>query len=385
MTLTAEGLEIPSTLDILDRMSGDQRATIDPLLPTDPISIVGSHNGIYASQEREVWEVLQILFSSLDYRKAEGALLDGLLALRGSAREPAKRSRFTGTRRLLVTLAAGQSVTAGVNLFGIPGTDIEFQATSSASNPGPGTLDYLISAECTVEGPVTAPAGTVTAVVTPGPTAVTNPYDAVLGEPIELDDDFRNRSDGELARPGSGTVRALPADMLAIRNDDDSAPVRAVEIIENLTMTNGVNGLRARSYEVVIWDGPAQEAQNSAIEAVMAANRVPGMFGIYSRPGQLATTVELEIVVGTGYAGDDAVKAAVVAYFDTLGPSIDTRTGIVSWSKISDAVDDVAGIERVDQITITIDGGAPVVNGNARPGVRQVATIQLADITITHV
>jgi hypothetical protein len=381
--VTAEGIDIPSVQELLDDMGADQRGTIDPLLATDPDSVVGSHNGIFASQNRELWEVVQIAFWAMDYRKAEGALLDAILALRGSAREGETPSTFRGSRRLLVTLAAGQSVVADVNLFGIPGTDIEFIAKSSHANPGPGTLDYLVTAECTVDGPISAPAGTVTAVITPGPAAVTNPFDAVLGSDIEKDRPFRERSDGELARAGAGTRRAVTADLKAIQNEDGSFPVRSVEIIENRTSTNGVNGLPPHSWQAIVWDGPGGDADNAAIFEVLNANKVPGIGNGFLRPGQIATTINLELLITEEYAGDTAVKDAIIAYFDTVRPSVSTTTGIVSFSKVFDAIDDVAGIEQIDEIQMQLTGGPLTTNGNVRPGIREVAVVQAADITIS--
>ncbi len=391
--VTSAGIEIPALTEILAQLSDEQRAQIDALLPTDPDSVIGDHNAIYASHERELWEVLEIVFWGMDPRKAEGALLDAVLAIRGSKREPATPSTFKGTRRLEVTLEAGESVTPGVTRFGIPGTDIEFVVLDvdgeDTSNPGPGTLVYLISAECTVDGPTVAPAGQVTQITVPGPgnpSAVTNPFDAVLGSVIESDAAFRVRSEKEIGRSGSGTYRAVYADLIALRNDDGSSPVRSVTIIENGTSTDGVNGLPAHSYQILLWDGPGQDAQNAAVFEVLLNNKVPGIGQSLVRPTQKKTEIDLQLVTTTGYAGNDAVRAAIVAYFDVeVTPrGADAFSGFVAWSKIAEAALTVEGVDRVDQITISIAGQSTVVNSNSQPGEREVAVIEdSADITFS--
>jgi hypothetical protein len=382
-----EGLAIPSVQDILDRMSTEQRATIDPLLPTDPDSVIGSHHGIDASAEREFWEALLVAFWAMDPNKAEGVLLDACLALRGSKRKAASKSRFVGSRRLEVQLDAGGSITAGVTKFTIPGTTTEFVSTESHTNPGPGALIYLVSAEASVTGPVQGPANTVTGHSGGvGILDVQNDYDAVLGTDIETDQAFRRRSEQELARAGAGTYRSVRADLLALQNDDGSLPIRAVEIVENRTDSVDANGLLPHSYKAIIWDGQAQEADNTLVIETMFANHIPGIVGSAVRPTQKDHAIDVEILTTSEYAGHDAVKERLATWHDeTVNPENGAGSGVVSFSEIIEALmgeNGVPGIKRVLSVTQTFNGSS-VVNDQIEPATFEIAVTSTALISVS--
>jgi hypothetical protein len=381
----AQGLIVPSVQDILDDIGADQRANIDPLLATDADSIVGSGNGIFASQDRELWECLQLLAASFDPDQAEGSSLDAVCALTGTERTPAYPSRFKGSRKLSVTLDPAGVVTSGVSKFGIPGTTIQFVATETVTNGTALQAVFLVAAECTVNGPTHANAGTVTAIVTPGPgiVAVTNVHDVILGADTESDESLRQRRELELRQSGSGTKDAIIADILAIENDDGSKPVRSAQIIENNTDAT-VNGVPPHSYQLIVWDGPGMDADDDDVTAVVFANHVPGINAFAVRPTQRTLTISITLRYTTAYVGDAAVKQALADYISLeLEPNAGGTTGTVRFSKLIAVAMGLAGVDEISSITLQLSSDPPVVLADVQPALREIAVTDTSLISVT--
>lgn len=394
MTLTAEGLEIPSLQELLDRRAALQRASIDPLLANTGDSVLGNLNGIEASHDREAYEAIQIVASAINPDNAEGALLDGVCAITGTLREGQTATRFSGTRKLVVNLDDGAIITGGVTTFAVTAApSIEFVADATFENDTGINNDFEISATCTTLGPIVVNANTVTTVVTstPGLVSVNNPTDAITGDDVETDEALRARRERELRQIGSSTVPGLTADLQAIEDEDGNNPVLSAVVLENYE-DYWVSYLPPHSFAPIIWDGLGQDADDDAVSAVIATNRPPGIKSIgtegtapnqWSRATQSEFEVELTLRVSSAYAGDDAVKAAVALRAASLVPrGTESGSGVVAYSAFLDAALHVAGVNRVTLIRMRFASGAWVSHTDLTPDVGAVGVTSTGSVTV---
>lgn len=394
MTLTAEGLEIPSLEELLARRAAAQRASIDSLLANTGDSVLGNINAIEASHDREAYEVLQTLTNAINRDHAEGAMLDAVCAITGTPRNPARATRFAGTRPLLVNMNNGATVTAGVTKFAVTANPaIEFVATKTVTNAG-ATADIEIEAECTTLGAIQVGAGTVTTIATPtaGLNYVTHTEDAITGAEIETDAALRLRAERELRAPGASTVGGIASDLLAIEDADGNNPILSCVILENVE-DYWVGSLPPHSFKAVIWDSAGADADDADVIAVIADNRPAGIKAvgdIGTAPNQFSRAVqadfEVEVTIRksvSGYGGDDAVKAAVLARAVELGPRGDTDgSGVIAFSAFLDAVMHVPGVNRVTLVRLKFSSGAWVENTDLVPGLGEVGVTELASISV---
>lgn len=182
--------------------------------------------------------------------------------------------RDAATRSLVtcnLSLNAVTTVPAGsvIAVAGQPNLQFELVAdvTSTVLGVYPGVF------QATVVGPVPANAGTLTSIVTPvsGWTAVTNPLDATLGTNTETDTALRVRRLEEITRPGAATANAIRADVLAV------AGVLQCKVYENYTEATDADGVPAKSFETLVWDGNTPVADNTEIVTAIYGSKPAGI------------------------------------------------------------------------------------------------------------
>lgn len=396
--LDSSGVVIETVEEILQELATEQQTQIDPLVGTDPPSLLGQLNGIFASHEREAQETVQALASSLNRANAEGAVLDAVCAITGTSRNPATPSRFKGTRRLSWNLEPGATVTSGITKASVAGRpDLVFVATETVTNSGGVAADFLVAHECETLGPIPVVAGTCTVIATPGAglNTVTNPLDAVIGSDVEGDTELRIRAEREVRRQGGSTASAIAADILAIENEEGERPVISVTVLENTSDVASAFGLPAHSFEVIIWDGIGANAEDLDVAAVIAANRPAGIvsYGTTSAGGEKFTrptqrTVEITNIVvyyGPGLASADEVKATIANLLNSIqrpcsDPGVD---GIVPWSTYVSAVAQMTGVSRVGSLAWRFAAGPTVTNTDLAPGIREIAVTSTGSISVT--
>ncbi len=395
--ITPEGIEIPSLEDIQTQIAEEQRAApvLGPLVANDPESLLGQMNAIEASKDRDAWEAVQTAFWSLNRNKAEDAVLDGLNAITGTTRAAAKPTRFVGSKKLLVTMTAGAIITKDVTKFAVTGSIPLRVFVAKEDFTAPIDDDFRIEAWAEIPGPFPANAGTVTTIVTPttGVSAVVNNFDAVIGSYVESDEAFRARADEEVSQSGGSTVPGLKADLLALEEDDETHPILAVDIIENIEDTfDFVTGLPPHSFEPVIWDGVGQDAEDEDIAEIIKANRPAGIKNVgdeelsidgvpyrWSRPTQIQTEIAITLYKDSSYAGDTAVKTAVATLFQLR----QAPARVVPYSRYSAAALAVLGVTRIDQVELNFVGDSPVVNEDLPVPPRYIAVSDSTLITVT--
>lgn len=132
-------------------------------------------------------------------------------------------------------------------------------------------LDYIepvevsafIPVQAEVGGPIRAPAGTITGLVTPSAaTAVTNLEEVGVGRNRETDEEYRIRASKSLAVSGSATYAAVLAALLNLPD------ISTVLIEENETNTTNALGLPPHSFEAIVQAPDTDEVNQSIAETL---------------------------------------------------------------------------------------------------------------------
>ena len=347
--------------------------------------------GTFASPISEAWELLEAAAASIDRNAAEGALLDAIGSLTGTARDAARPSTVT----LTLTFSGAATVPAGSVVSRASDSTVRFVTLVDVVMGAAGTA--TVAAECEADGATEAPAGTLTVIETPvsGWTAATNAADATLGAAEELDEAYRVRQVAELEASGAGTVDTIRARVLRVDG------VLDVLGYENRTAVTDGDGRPPYSFEIVVWDGATPAASNQDLaDAIWATQPATGRsYGATSQTvvdgaGNTQTVkfarvtkrnayIEIQADVSTadcwlsGHA--DTLKTALAAWGDAnLGVADD-----VIRSKLTCVVHDT--IASVVNVTAVLTGwvASPLTAADLSVGVREVADLDTARITIT--
>jgi hypothetical protein len=218
---------------------------------------------------------------------------------------------------------------------------------------------------------------------TAGLTKGFNSEDADIGREIETDPEFRVRQDSVLRSTGSATVEAIRAGLLL---EDD---VEQAFVIENVEDVISAEGIPPHSVEAVILGGDGQTLADTLWTELVAGGirtygntsyTVTDTMGFdhtvkFSRPDEIALTLTYTLTVDSDLYpsdGDDQVKAAVVAYAETLELGEDAIALQFESVPLS-----IAGV--IDVTAFTINGGT----SNIAISFRQLATADTGDITVT--
>ena len=377
------------------------KSTISPSLDTSVNSVIGRLIAILAAARAEDWETLEAVYNS-QYEQATGQSLDYVMALTGTAREEASASTVTAT----VNMDSATAVTAGQIIASVDGNP-NAQFANVAAFTAPSTGDHDIEFAALETGPIAAPSGTLTVleVAITGVNSITNALDADPGANIEDDAPARVRRRSELTAQGTGTEKALRADVAQV------ADVESVEIIVN--RTSGISGvLPPHSFELVvfggdddaiaqaIWDGMPSGITNfgsSSGDAVDAAGVTRETY--FSRPTEIRVYVDITLTTDPDtYAGDAAVQSAIAKFADgTLqlelpnGTVLDGELNVgddVIVSRLYSAVNSVAGVVSISSIKVGTSP-SPTLSVDIEIDPREIVAvsgvngIQTADVSVT--
>lgn len=334
---TVNGLVIPAIGNadtpgtILGDLAAAQRATLDPNLDVEADSPMGQLNGIWAERERSIWEALQVAADGFNPDAAEDFQLDSLSAITGTKRGAATAS----TVKVTLNIDANKTIPAGTIFANSLDTSIQFTLDEDVTSTTAGNYPNN-PCTCTELGRIVCNAGLLTIIQTPivGLNSVTNPKDAIVGQEVDTDPELRIRRLNELEASGAGTVDTIQAKVAAITNDDGSKPILDCKTYENTSDYISDDGIPAHSVETVIYDGPSADASNDAVAQAIWDTKGGGItaFGnttgtatdkqgnpqivAFSRcniiNGQMLITIETNIARPDDYAGDDALKEAIV-------------------------------------------------------------------------
>lgn len=255
---------------------------------------------------------------------AEGADLDALVTSRfGPTRKPltAASTTFTVTRTSYVgayTFPAGLTVTG----YAVDGSPISFNLTTTKTL-GAMQSSVTLPATCNTSGPAgNVPAASVTTISgLPAGLTVTQPNRASGGANEETDNAYRARYRLFLRARARGVPAALeyaalsvPGIAFAKSNEDNIAgPSGYVALfIADSTGTGDATlaGLALAALDEISIDGtPGVRAAGSVVQVLAAARE------------EIAIEVTVTVVRGSTLTEDD-VKTAVLAFTDSLDPSV---------------------------------------------------------------
>jgi uncharacterized phage protein gp47/JayE len=260
-------------------------------------------------------------------------------------------------------------------------------ATPSVLTEGkPARVEAAMTAE--TAGVVQAPANSLTVIETPvsGWNSIYNPLDAILGTDVETDAELRVRRAQTVEKAGAGTTEAIRADLIALDG------VVAVLVFENRTMVTDVDGRPAKSFEVVIQGGDNTEIAQTIFDDKPAGIETYGNTTVnitdsqgfivpinFSRPNAVQIWLELDLTVTDQYPldGDAQVKAAILAYANTLGLGAD----VIVYPHLIASLNNIPGI--VDVVTRIGTTNTPTLDDNIIIGLDEIADFDTSRITVT--
>lgn len=303
--LTEDGLVVETLETLRSGIDTEWQTEFGASVDVSDESPDGFLIGTVADSLAMLWELLEVIVSSLDPDAATGTRLDAISALTGTLREGELPSTttltLTGTPTTVVpadsmaetastgvqfatdedatiaTLTAWASTTAyviGDRRTNASRAYVCKQAGTSAGSGGPtstnasisdGTAEWRymgegtgavdVDATATENGPQVAVSGDITEIVTPvsGWSSVINLLDADLGRNVESDQDLRVRRSDELAEQGASIAEAIRSEML------DVDGVERVTVFMNVTDATDADGLPPHSVEVMVTGGEDQD------------------------------------------------------------------------------------------------------------------------------
>jgi hypothetical protein len=344
-------------------------------------------NGILSAEIHEVWEVAEEVYAATYPDSASDTPLDDVASLTGTRREGETKSQLADVE---VTLDAFTGPIAAGGLVANVQDDAtaRFVSTTIADNPGAAPAVVLVDFEAETAGPTPALANTLNEITEPvtGWTAVNNPSsDADLGSNVETDFELRLRREQEIQAAGGGNVDAIRGDINKVDNVD------AVTVTENATSLTDVDGRPPKSFEAVvlggadddiaqaIWDSKpggiesysASGDSGTAVDSAGDNQVVP-----FTRPTSIPLHIEVTISTDQDYAGDQAVKDALVEQ----GIAQDIGDDVIANAYLC-AAQGVGGV--VDVTVLKIDTNpVPVNQANIVIAPRGLATLADGDIDI---
>lgn len=318
--VTLNGIEIDTSEDIKKRLENSHRA-IDPNWPLDP----STPDGLKLVADTETWTNLNQLFAAVYHA------LDP---------DRAPRQALIGIGRICgITPQDSSPSTAIVECFGVPGTvipqgtlirnkeDGSLWATNNTITLGKFAVDVAVT--CTVNGAITASAGSLSEIVDVigGWSTVTNPAAASAGYNEEATKDFRIRRRKSVALPSENQMDSLYA---RIANTDD---VRFVKIYENYEKDPDTNKLAGHSIAIYVEGGTNENvaktiaSDNNVGTGMNKDTSLPGTKVTqdtftpknrpanvtFFRPTHVDVYIDISITGGTNQS-EDLIREAIISY-----------------------------------------------------------------------
>lgn len=389
--VTAQGLIIRTAAEVQARIEAKLREAFPEL----DLSEGPEHQvvGVVAEELGEQWQALRAV-DEAQGKNAAGIALDEVAALTGTERRAASRSTVLAT----VTLSAGATLEAGAVAAVAADPDAQFRSIEAVTNGDGVEADVEVGFEAVRTGPIPAPAGQLTAVVTPrtGWVAITNAEPAALGRSVALDPELRSQRRTELAGAGGSTYAALRAVVSAIDG------VISVGVRYNETLITDGDGRPAKSFEMIVWAGAVVPSNVPDDVAQAIWDRQPAgiaAWGVGSTVGEAhdadtGQTIEVEYTEGTalrvyvdlevvlsgnqGAEWETQVKAAIRA----RAAEYAVGEKVYASQLIAAVLDDVAGVVAVTDLDVGTT--ASPTGALVTPAYYELAQIAETDIVITE-
>jgi len=259
-TIDANGVSVPLFEDVLNYLSDQYKAIYGTDVNLDPDTQDGQWVGVVASVLHDTNQTIAATYLSYSPTYAVGAGLSSVVKINGIRRQRASVST-------VAVLLVGQAGTFINN--GAVGDNLSLNTVWAlpAEVTIPPVGQILVTATCTDLGSITANVGTLTQILTPTPgwQTVTNPYAAVVGQPVETDAQLRRRQTQSTANPSQTVVLGIQGAI------EDLPTVQRVMVYENPTGANDANGIPPYSMAAVVEGGDVQE-----VAQAIALRKTPG-------------------------------------------------------------------------------------------------------------
>ncbi len=448
--LTTEGFNPMTLQEVRDFINQRIWDTISPTIDLSDGSLEGQLVGIVAERLAIGWELGEVLSGALDPDKAIDSLLDAICLITGTFRRGAYASAveltLTGEASTSVPTGSAARVPSGVRFDTVTDALLEeidawltgtmyavddrvtnvgnayVCITAGVSGTGPETEDGDITdgsvhwkflgegvaatdvlARATATGPLTANAGTINEIATPvgGWTGVVNLLDATPGRNQMTNEALRVLRKIQLARGGSGSVPALEANLIALKDANGGDAVIAVTVFYNNTDTTDVDGMPPHSVEALVHsifpipDGFDQSVFDALLANVGAGIRTTGTtIGTatdskgrehtmqFSHPEEIPIYIGITATVDAALYpadGDDQIKAAVVAWGDAQKTGKNAVATAISAQAFL-----VPGVLDVTACLISI-APTPTLSTTIPISLRQLATYDTSRISVTSI
>jgi hypothetical protein len=336
--VTASGFEIKTIDQIRSAINARIAAAplLGPELDTSDHSALGQHTGVMAGIFGELWELLALVYASMDPEAATAYSLTVLSSLTGTNRKGEDYS----TVGVELNIDAGSTVPAGTRFSVNTRPDLVFALDEDVENSGGSPAVFESTATAVNPGPIVANAGTLTVIEASvaGLNSVTNPLDAEPGQLEESDITLRQRRYDMLALRGGSTLRAMGADLLDSETHPELDGIETVLGLENSTDSTNRDGVPAHSFEIVIDDGVSPSVDDDDIAQTIWDSKPAGIatFGDttgtatdengdthpvrFSRREAINIYVQYTLSVGPTFPSDgyDQVDALILAKGDSL-------------------------------------------------------------------
>lgn len=394
--VTPTGFVLKRLQDILISLNQNFQAAFGADLDVSPDTPNGQFNGIMAEPIAEIWQQLQALYNGMDPRQATGDSLTNIGVINYLKRDGPNPSivtvTFNGANGTFIDAAFFQCATVGTNF--------PFKLVNSISIPSSLTID----AQCVslADGPIAAPAGTLTVINTPirGLTSITNAEDAVLGRLEETDPEFRIR------RVDSTSVEAQQlTDALIGKLKSLTGVIDADVIANNLDVTDD-HGFLPHSIAAIVEGGTDQDIAQTIFTTNISSIPtngnievdVPNSKGIlipifFYRAVQVPIYIYIQIHAYSGFPSNGLAQIQQNVYTfltgidavtgDIVGDPFYTIGSTIIISQLYCAINQTPGASVRE---ILLDTVYPPVNANDLVlDFNQIPTFELANIVVVSV
>lgn len=372
--ITDQGVLIPDEADVLAGVVTDKNAAFGNALTfydSNGNFLVARPMSQVCTTESAIFTdfmgMLAYLANQFDPNVAEGRFQDAI----GSIYFLTRNSAVATTVFCVCSGASGTFIPAGTKAQDTSGNI--YASTADATIGASGSV--VVTFACTVTGPITCGAGTLTQIyqIIPGWDTITNPTAGVVGQDVESRSAFEARRKKSVAINASSSLDAIRSAVLAVPNVIDAS------VMDNKTTADATeNGIviPARGATVVVAGGSANDIAQAIWEKVAAGTPLGGTLTgtatdtnyspakTYSIPYYAAatTTIYVKVTLAASSAipntATASIQAACVASFygnGTLLRSLQVIGGTVFASAMCPDVEALGDWANIDNIKVSTD------------------------------
>ena len=358
------GLHVPSYIDIRDDLIEQFKQIYGQDIYLENDSQDYQMISAFALKTYDTMQMLQIIYNNRSPKTAIGTSLDSIVKMNGIARKKASYSTcvLTLAGDIGTVIANGICEDESGHKWYLP-TNIIFENEI-----------VEITAQCEEIGAIEATVGTINKIYTPqkGWISVTNKVNAVAGEPIETDEQLRQRQALSVAIPGQNMLNSTIAGIASIEG------VTRYKVYDNDTNITDSNGIPSHSIAAVVEGGLDYDI---AEQIYLRKGPGGGTYGTtsvnytnddglpnvvkFSRPSYVNINVDIKIKPNIGYTTNiaDEIKISIENYILNLDIGYDVTimglltaiTAVVKNLAVPEFSVDIVNIARNEDPTVSKD------------------------------